>query len=530
MTERMSNTTKEYGLVLLVDGVKVGIENRWVDRWLFLSNFVSEMGNNHIITWTSSSLDDVNVWVKLNKKIDEIVTDEIINLSDCLLTVTYMMPTTGQYLSHCYVDDKIQHDRRKYFEESGRYIRRRGMRLPYTSVPEVESSAMHANFNLHHDPAYGVVIQSSAMDRIDGVVTRDKMPDEMVEWILELDLNGITGLMQNYYYLHKVTGGIDEDVVPWNKIKWEEVDEYRYTPDPFISVNWGYQTMQEELKDLLTAGFPDDNSSDDDSNSDSSDSSRYSCSNSSDSSDSSDESGCSDSDDGCRNGCKCNGEQYPSWTKQSSSVIKSFLSASYELPHTSSLGSTYLRKTIDFFLLRPVEIRPFTFSHNISLIITKENDKKYVTIPRLPNFPGFLSIILHHVSRNVQDVKSYMMFNGLLVKCRFNLWKNSHRIGVSEISPWNVLNILLRTCWQKYEGVDGIVRECYYPNVCRRIANSLGTEALLAMCELMMKDPKNDVPGLSVNYYKNKSIFVDIATKEMGKNTALTGFQKWPKL
>src|SRR5437899_393702 len=118
ITERMTTCT----LFLSVEGTEWNIEENWIDRWEFLSNFVSDMGRNHTIFWTSSDVHNVADWVTLNRRMDNNDTkyDNILSLSDCLLTVTYMMPIDGEYLQYCHVDDKITKvDRKKYFEESG---------------------------------------------------------------------------------------------------------------------------------------------------------------------------------------------------------------------------------------------------------------------------------------------------------------------------------------------------------------------------------------------------------------------------
>ena len=488
-------------LSLLVDNTTIILQNGWIHRWEFLSNLVSELGNNHTIPWTLSTVDDVKEWVKLNESMDESITDRkeqtnsiedwkkqnksnIILLSNCLLTVTYMMPTTGHYLSHCHVDDKIQTDRRKYFEESGKYVRTRGIRLPYATYNK-NSTATHGNFDLWEDPAYG-------LKAVDGYITRDMMPDEMVEWILGLNLNCITGFMQNCYYLCKNMGVKDEDMVPWDMLDWKEVQQYMDAPRPVIysiadGEEEGGDTMGYLLYDILSNSKEAKTLHDD------------------------------NVDVGPEP------EDAPNWILLPFSTIKSLLS-SYKLPSYESLEKLSTAD-VDFFLCRHYDPENYWFTNNAKMERRMVgNGKECMMIYNFRNFSAFLPILLAQIKKTDYDDETCNLFSGLLTRSTEYRWEESQYIDGREVDrPIGILRNLLRVCWHKWYKYDNTAEEKIKTHrlICTEIANSLGTQTLSVLCEALL----NDYHQTELNI-----LFVETALKVIDRVGEGTGFQRWPIL
>ena len=61
---------------LVIGKQKRKIDNRWMGRWQFLSDFQEEMGDVSI-PWTYTPLASVDLWIALNRTMDEYDTDEL---------------------------------------------------------------------------------------------------------------------------------------------------------------------------------------------------------------------------------------------------------------------------------------------------------------------------------------------------------------------------------------------------------------------------------------------------------------------
>lgn len=232
-----SSSVGEGSQLILDCGTVIPIEGSWVPRWTFLRDLIGEMGVTSV-NWTHTGVEEVRLWVDLNRRMDKEKVVKIYPVSKMNDTLQFMLPVNGEYLLYCWIDEKLSFDRRKeLYWDLGLWIRSVGSPYEYAMITK---GGLHNNFYLHYDLVYNRHHTQSTT----GVV-RD-YPPEFMEFLLRSSLNTLTAILHTAWMRERSgkrkTRGKNAEVA-WDLIRWDDV--LAMAPHAVTYTSWIAITLQQ---------------------------------------------------------------------------------------------------------------------------------------------------------------------------------------------------------------------------------------------------------------------------------------------
>lgn len=208
--------------VLRVGRKTVEVPEAWVSRWTFISDIYHELGERSV-KWTYSPLREVEDWVLLNRAMDNKNTTHI-PLSSIWATIQFMNPTDTSYLRHLIIDPALPDPvRKRLLGELGSSIRQAGKRPQYNDYNYPSGTpGLYYHFYLDADPAWGYYNVNKGT-----TVALENMREDTRALILSMPLDIITGIM---YQTHLKSVGQKRtredhwmEEIPWYYVNWKDV-------------------------------------------------------------------------------------------------------------------------------------------------------------------------------------------------------------------------------------------------------------------------------------------------------------------
>lgn len=198
---------------------RVVVKRSWITRWSFLSDLVDEL---HVTTaeWNYTPFSQLRLWARVNEGMDRSrAPAPLVALSSIWDTIDFMSPSDASYLQYVEIDSALPDGlRRGLYDELGSLIRRRGERPIYLQNDVSCGAALYYHFDLYHDPAYGVAVDS------DRTLYLQQMPEEVQELVLSIPNGIITGIMhQTYLKSMADSSPLGEEEIPWYYVPWRDV-------------------------------------------------------------------------------------------------------------------------------------------------------------------------------------------------------------------------------------------------------------------------------------------------------------------
>jgi hypothetical protein len=504
-------------ICLLVKTKKICVPPAWVHRWQFLVDII-DFGSREA-NWTYTSLEELQRWMKLNELMDNetpirssylddthnVYTPKVspaILLSSIYLVIQFMNPVDGSYLLHCSIDEKVS-DRLKYYKALGGYIRSRGEMMQCLNRDmTLKGAGMHHNFYLSNDPAYGVGVYDLKHSQ-DRVMKLSEMNEDVQDWIRQLPLDVPTALLYQGYYktLTKGYKRTKEDnwmnEVPWYLLNWQDIATF--CPGTIRMCEETTYGPYGVIRDLIKT--------DDEKN-------------------------------------------LPTENRTSSPIIKKARKIT-EGPRTYK---SYVRVNAEMRIQRLIENKegyyapselPYVLSDlplpnrydAMSNQVVLSVDKQGETSLLIPHADDFMTRLGNYIarvqySRHGDDengfayLGSYAILGDVFIdrsprlknKKMHEMWYALYELGIATFCG---------------ERARRVIDSLEYPDVCRRIADTLGTKMLMGIANYfltMVNDEPNDTtisPNTNAVITKRMDLFVDAAAEVIAMDGE-TPFQKWP--
>ena len=485
MSEEVEKDSK---LTIVIGKKRIVIPEKWIPRWQMLIDFSSDMGKVDI-PWKTEEMEEVLVWVSLNKMMNKKIlvegrpagTYENIELTQCWNVVQYMNPVDSVYLMYCHISINLPIDtRRVLYEGLGRHIRTGGKRMAYTKEP-TNKHLQYNNLNLHEDPAYErKVIKTGRY----GYKLDIKLHHPGVrKKILDADLNVVTGIIHTAYYkTQSKEKEIDRkelchsDILP-SVINWNDIAYFGYDY-PNLSIN-AYKCIYRILADLEVYKFTMSSAT-----------------------------LTNNISELCENRYHPVDDSYKAVDK----AVFDYIQNEFK---------TFIKSTLTISKFVSVGDRYHYADYRVSLCY-----KDGIVRVLDDNFPLLLDQMCKYMDK-VENAKQFCLKIEFLFYGLFKTGNPDNKIA--NVDLMTAIAVLCRATW--YVGSRVVVESREYGTICDRIVSTLGSRMLASLVKILLFYV-DDCPEKMEEDRILKSRMVKFAEASFAvlEKVSSTGFQTWPRL